>query len=57
VPVLTPVSPGQGLDEVRAHPTVKAVLDAFGARVLAVQRVEAEALPANAPESPSGGAS
>ncbi len=41
---------GAGLDEVRAHPTVKAVLDAFGARVLAVQSTEGE-VRADAPRS------
>jgi len=33
------------LDDVRARPDVKAVLDAFGARVLAIQRVEPIASP------------
>jgi hypothetical protein len=40
---------GSGLDEVRSHPTVKAVLDAFGARVLAVQTVEGAADAARGP--------
>ena len=43
---------GSGLDEIRAHPTVKAVLDAFGARVLAVQAVE-EAGAVDAPRGPA----
>ena len=36
------VAPGAGLDDVRSNPTVKAVLDAFGARVLAVQTTDAD---------------
>ncbi len=39
-------STGERLDDLRARPDVKAVLDAFGARVLAIQRVEPPAPPA-----------
>jgi hypothetical protein len=49
--------PGQGLDEVRAHPTVKAVLDAFGARVLAVQKMDGDVAPASTPPGVGGGTS
>lgn len=43
------------LDDVRAHPTVRAVLDAFGARVLAVHATEPEATPPRAERRAEGG--